>query len=418
MTISAKESDLNIIRDLAKRVADIAGLPEQSEKIRLWKACNDLKPERAMVYIDPQNGWGELDSAWINLKCEDSTLRSWEFGLRRTILRHEHIPDDYPILNDFNVGVRITRSGYNDYGFVLETTRPNQPRGAYHIEPVVKSLDDLDKLHFRPLEVDHESTDRQLEIAQEVLGDILNVRKVGKNFWRYGLSRVLIHMRGLDNMMLDMYDNPKLLKALMAFLRDDFLRELDILKRENAFSLNNSPNGGNGSGGFGYTSDLSEYDSGETPDYKGCRCWGESQETVGVGPHHFDEFVLQYQLPLMNHFGLVDYGCCEPLDQKLDILIEKVPHLRWVSVSPWANRQLCAEKIQDRYVYVYKPNPTNICTPAPDWDQASKEIRETLKITGRCPTHIIMKDTSTFHNEPERVTQWASMAGKLAREMA
>jgi hypothetical protein len=418
MTVSARRSDLTIIRDLAKRVADIAALPEQAEKIRLWKACNDLKPERAMVYIDPQNGWGELDAAWIKLECEDSTLRSWEFGLRRMLLRHEHIPDDYPILNDFNVGVRIAGSGYNDYGFTLETTRPDQPRGAYHIEPVIKSLKDLDNLHFRPLEVDHESTDRQLEIAQEVLGDILNVRKVGKNSWRYGLSRVLIHMRGLDNMMLDMYDNPELLKALMAFLRDDFLIELDILKRENAFSLNNSPNGGNGSGGFGYTSDLPEYDSGETPDYKGCRCWGESQETVGVGPHHFDEFVLQYQLPLMNHFGLVDYGCCEPLDQKLDILIEKVPHLRWVSVSPWADRRLCAEKIQDRYVYVYKPNPTNICTPTPDWDQAGREISETLEIARGCPTHIVMKDTSTFHNEPERVTRWASMAGKLAREMA
>ena len=418
MTISAKRRELKIIRDLAKKVADIAALPEQAEKIRLWKACNDLKPERALVYIDPQNGWGELDAAWIKLECEDSTLRSWEFGLRRMILRHEHIPDDYPILNNFNVSLRITGAGYNDYGFTLKTTRPEQSGGAYHIEPVIKSLDNMDKLHFRPLKVDHEATNRQLEIAQEVLGDILNVRKVGKSSWRYGLSRVLIHMRGLDNMMLDMYDNPELLKALMAFLRDDFLRELDILKRENAFSLNNSPTSGNGSGGLGYTSVLPEYDSGEIPDYKSCRCWGESQETVGVGPHHFDEFVLQYQLPLMNHFGLVDYGCCEPLDQKLDILIEKVPHLRWVSVSPWANRHLCAEKIQNRYVYVYKPNPTNICTPTPDWNQAGREIRETLDIARGCPIHIVMKDTSTFCNEAERVTRWATIAGKIVQEMA
>ena len=110
MTISAKGKDLTIIRDLAKRVADIASLPEQAEKIRLWKACNDLKPERAMVYIDPQNGWGELDAAWIKLDCEDSTLRSWEFGLRRMILRHEHIPDDYPIINDFINCSNISRN--------------------------------------------------------------------------------------------------------------------------------------------------------------------------------------------------------------------------------------------------------------------------------------------------------------------
>lgn len=39
-------------------------------------------------------------------------------------------------------------------------------------------------------------------MANDIFGDILNVRKVGKSYWRYGLSRVLIHMRGLDNMML------------------------------------------------------------------------------------------------------------------------------------------------------------------------------------------------------------------------
>ena len=417
MTVSTNENDRTVLRDLAKRVAEIAALPEQAEKIRLWKACNDLKPERAMVYADPQNGWGELDTAWIELECEDSSLRGWEHGLRRRLLRYEHIPDDFPILDEFNVGVSITGSGYNDYGFTLQTTQPDQSRGAYHIEPVIKNMADADKLHFRPIKVDHSSADRVMEKAQDFFGDILRVRKVGKASWRYGLSRVLIHMRGLDNMMLDMYDNPELLKRLMGFLRDDFLRELDILKKENAFSLNNSPDGGNGSGGFGYTSDLPEYDSGQTPDYKSCRCWGESQETVGVGPHHFDEFVLQYQLPLMEYFGLVDYGCCEPLDQKLDILIAKVPHLRWVSVSPWADRRLCAEKLQDRYVYVYKPNPSLICSPSPDWDAAEQEIRETLEIARGCPAHIVMKDTSTFCNEPERITQWAKMASRVATDM-
>jgi len=416
MDISRNHKDRQHLRDLAKRVAEIASMREQAEKIRLWKTCNDLKPERAMVYADPQNGWAEIDAAWIELECEDPSLRSWEHGLKRMIVRHEHIPDDFPILNEFNVGVAIHGTGYDDYGFKLETTRPNQSGGAYHIEPVIKSLDDLDKLHFRPIKVDHEATERTFEKAQDLFGDILNVRKVGKSYWRYGLSRVLIHMRGLDNMMLDMYDNPELLKALMAFLRDDFLRELEILKRENAISLNNSPNGVNGSGGIGYNSDLPEYDSDLIPDYKYCRCWGESQETVGVGPKHFDEFVLEYQLPLMDYFGLVDYGCCEPLDHKLDILIEKVPHLRWVAVSPWSNREMCAEKIDGRYVYVYKPNPSLICSPRADWEQAEKEIRETLEITNGNPTHIVMKDTNTFFNEPDRITKWAEIAKRLAAE--
>ena len=61
MAISQK--DRTIIRDLACRVAEIAAQPEQAEKIRLWKACNDLKPERAMVLAIQQPS-GELQAAW------------------------------------------------------------------------------------------------------------------------------------------------------------------------------------------------------------------------------------------------------------------------------------------------------------------------------------------------------------------
>ena len=32
--------------------------------------------------------------------------------------------------------------------------------------------------------------------------------------------------------------------------------------------------------------------------------WAESQETVGVGPDLFNEFVLQYQLPVVQRFRL------------------------------------------------------------------------------------------------------------------
>ena len=50
--------------------------------------------------------------------------------------------------------------------------------------------------------------------------------------------------------------------------------------------------------------------------------WGfcESQETVGVSPKMFEEFVFAYQLPILDRFGLNIYGCCEPLDRRFDIV--------------------------------------------------------------------------------------------------
>jgi hypothetical protein len=414
MGISA--TDRQILRDLAKRVAEIAALPQQSEKARLWKACNDLKPQRAMVFADPQNGWAELNAAWLRLLCNDASLHWMEHSLRARTIRHEHIPDDFPILAEFRVPLSVHGADYEDYGLHLGVQRTAQKGGAYRIEPAVHSEKDLEKLHFRPIRIDHKATDGQVAAARDIFGDILPVRKTGRTFWRYGLTRVLIHMRGLDQMMLDMYDNPSLLHRMMAFLRDDFLREIDLFEQAGGLALNNTPDTITGSGGLGPTGDLPAADFSGTVRPKDCFCSAESQETVGVGPAQFDEFVLQYQLPLMQRFGLVDYGCCEPLDHKLDLLRRKIPNLRWVAVSPWSNRQLAAERLGRRYVYVYKPNPARICAPRADWEAAEEDIRSTLRIARACPVHVVMKDTHTLCNEPDRVTRWAELAVRIAKE--
>ena len=190
----------------------------------------------------------------------------------------------------------------------------------------------------------------------------------------------------------------------------------EIYEKEGVLSLNNGPDNLLGSGSIAYINQL------PAPDFKGhvrmkdMWCWGESQESVGIGPEHFYEFVLKYQFPLMERFSLVDYGCCEPLDNKFDLLIDNIPQLRWVSVSPWCNRELAAEKLTDKYVYVYKPNPSRICVDTPDYDGAEKDIRETLEIAKDCCVAIVMKDTHTFQNQPERITRWTDMASRVVRE--
>ena len=74
--------------------------------------------------------------------------------------------------------------------------------------------------------------------------------------------------------------------------------------------------------------------------------WGfcESQETVSVDPELFAEFVLPYQMPILERFGLNCYGCCEGLDSRWDY-IRHIPNLRRVSVSPWADEAKMAEQL-------------------------------------------------------------------------
>lgn len=61
--------DYLILRELGNRVAEIAALPVQQEKKKLWTANNDLHPVRPMVYID-------------QLPWHDSTqLRKWSWAV-------------------------------------------------------------------------------------------------------------------------------------------------------------------------------------------------------------------------------------------------------------------------------------------------------------------------------------------------
>jgi hypothetical protein len=414
VSILINKAEEKLLRDLAGQAAHYAALPVQAQKMELWKASNSLRPKRAMVLSNPQNGWDELVPE-ESVICRDPFLRDLERFLRMQIFRYEYIKDDFPILPKVDIDTVIHHSGY---GIENKVISPDQKGGAYHIEPSIKTYADFEKLKPAVIEIDRAATEERLEFAGNLLGDILEVRERGVSSFRCGLTRILIHMRGLDQMMYDVYDNPEFFHEMMSFLRDEMIREFKLYEKENVLSLNNGPDNWNGSGGLAYIDDLPAEDFSGRVRLKDLIAWGESQETVGFSPDQFNEFVLQYQLPILNMFGLTDYGCCEGLDRKLDLIIENIPRLRWVSVSPWCERRVAADKLKNNYVYVYKPIPTPITSGVPDYEYAESLIRETLEIAEGCSVQIVLKDTSTFCNEPERLTIWSEMAVRVAEEMA
>jgi hypothetical protein len=409
MPVSPK--DRTILRDLAERVAAIAALPVQKERAQLWLEHNALKPTRPVVLAQPEGAWTELvpDSA---LQCEDELLRGWEQQLRCSLFRGLSMPDDQPVTG--TVYVQWVKD-VSDWGVQTEYTR-GENRGSYRWDAPIKSEADFARLRQRTIRLDRAASQRNLELATELLGDLVPVRMHGSFWWSAGLTWALISLRGLEQIMLDLYDNPGLLHRLMAFLRDDMAQFMDTVEAEGALSLNNGVDSYVGSGGIGHTDQLPAPGFDGRVRLKDLWGLGESQEFVGVGPAHFEEFALQYQLPLLARFGLVCYGCCEPLDKKFDAVLRRVPNLRRVSVSPWCDRALAAEKLRDRYLYSWKPNPAMICAPSVDWGFVEKTTRETILQARGCRLELVMKDTHTVHHEPARFTRWCELARRLAEE--
>lgn len=409
--MNVSPEDREVLRRLAARVAEAASLPVQQERAAMWKELNALHPRRPMVLAFAEGGWRELVTEQ-DLQCTDPLLRQWERHLRSQLFRHESIDDDWPLTRWFNIRWVVH---HGDFGFPDTRTR-SEELGSYVWDPPLKTRADVRRLHPRSVEVDRPETARQRDLAEEILGDLLRVRVHGSLWWSVGLTAHLIFLRGLQQVMYDMVDDPPLVHEVMALLRDDAMRELDLYESDGILSLNNGPDDYVGSGGVGCTDELPA--DGFAGTVRTADMWvlGESQETVGISPKFFEQFVLPYQLPLMNRFGLVCYGCCEPVERRLDLLTAAVPKLRRVSVSPWADRERAAEVLGPRYVFSWKPNPAPVCAPRADWGAAERAIRETLAMTRGCCVEMVLKDTHTFSGDRTRPGRWVAMARRAAEE--
>jgi hypothetical protein len=243
-----------------------------------------------------------------------------------------------------------------------------------------------------------------------VFGGILPLKHAVSYWWTQGLTWTGVSLIGLEELMLKMYDEPEGLHGLMAFLRDDHMNMLDW-HEANGVLCPNTECDSVGSGGCGYTDALPQADYNPASGARICDLWGlsESQETVGVSPDLFAEFIFPYQLPLISRFGLACYGCCEPVDQRWRY-IKTIPNLRRVSISPWSNIEVMAENIGGNYVYSRKPNPSHISTEK--WDEAliREELRKVIEVTKGMSVELVMKDVHTISNEPWRLGRWTQIA--------
>ena len=295
----------------------------------------------------------------------------------------------------------------------IQGERSDSGEGSVRWDAPLKDYRDVGKLHFPEIKVDFERTQDTLEIAQDVFGDILNVRLKGGWWWTLGMTWTLVKLRGLEQMMYDVYDHPEELHALMQFIHDGHMALLDFLGENKLLSLNNTDSYV-GSGGFGWTRELPQ-DGFDAHTVRTIDMWGfgESQETLQLSPAMLDEFVFRYQLPILSRFGLVCYGCCEPLNERWEI-IKAIPGLRRVSVSAWADPADMAEKLGDRYIFSMKPNPAYLAVTSIDEDSIRADLREFVRLTRDCRVEIIMKDNHTIGRNPQNVINWSRIAKEEA----
>jgi len=408
-------NDVDILRRLGERIAAAAQDPVNLERKHAWYALDAGADGRPMILAEAFAVRDEHPPCPDSmLACRDPWARGVERGLRFQLYQFEDLQDDHVIEPFVQTAWRVQ---VGDYGVQpVRHTSPNAGRlGAMRWDAPLADLDrDFEKLHPRTYSVDRAATRAEKERLERVFDGILGVRIRGEFWWTLGLTWAAVELIGLENLMLFMFDQPRGLHRLMQFLHDDHLAYARWLETEGLLAADNE-NDYIGSGSMGYTRDLPRPDLPPGRPVRMLDKWAllESQETVGVGPDQFEEFIFPYQHSLAGHFGKVYYGCCEPVHSRWHVL-RRLPNLARVSVSPWADEPFMADALGRAFVYSRKPNPTLISTERFDEQAIRADLRRTLDVARGCRLELIMKDVHTLNNEPERLARWVALAREEA----
>jgi hypothetical protein len=423
--------DKVILRELASQVAEIAALPVQQEKIALWKGLNDLKPARPMVMIG-NVPWHEMDvDGELALQTEDDFCRDLETELRRTLYSWNHMPVDMvvePVVDIPKItrGVDFTTKSSVDSVFGIATVEhtaaidPHNEVVAHQYFDQLKTEEDVQKIVNPTISLDEEATAQVEAEAHDIFDGIIAVETQGYMPTFAPWDRI-VNWRGAQNALLDLADRPDLTHQIMNRLTEAFLCLLDQLEEQGILGTwRRSTDGARRlvqcSGAYTNELPAAGYDPAR-PRARDVWTYGMAQIFSEVSPEMHQEFELDYAIKWYSRFGLVYYGCCDPLDRKIDLL-RQIPNLRKISMSPWVDEERGAERIGGDFVFSRKPSPAIFVTDPWEPDAVERDLRQTVEHCNRygVPLEIIMKDLSTVRYRPERLWEWADVAMKVVTD--
>jgi hypothetical protein len=402
------KKDVAILRELAARTAEIAVLPIQEEKRALWRQLNALRPARPMVMID-QVCWNEMeiDDA-LTLRCTDPECRMYEEFLRRTLFQWDHFRVDMVVEPFIRVPKAITNTGFGiDVHENIALTDPTNPVVGHKYLNQFQTMEDVQRIQIPQISHNPLETERRLAVTHEMFDGLLEVRAWGADPYLSIWDPISTWM-GVENALFAIIDQPELMHALATRLTEGYLSMLDQLEQQGLLCEPQSLIHCTGA----YTDELPAcgYNP-QQPRTQDIWMFGLAQMFSTVSPRTFKEYEVDYASRICARFGLVYYGCCDPLDKKM-AQVRMIPNVRKISMSPWVDQARGAQAIGREFVFSRKPSPALLAYDSFDGEAIRQDLQATVKVCEQfnCPLEMILKDISTVRYEPQRLFQWAEIA--------
>lgn len=395
--------DKATLRELAQRYSEIAHLDVQQERINRYFKTNAREAVRPVVLIN-EIPWGEIRDEALVCTCSGE-LRGMEGMFRRSLYQWDHFQADMVVSPVFGVMKRVKSTGI---GIQVEETQIKSDTGsditAHEYVDLLQTEEDLAKVQIPQISYNKEATEQALALANEVFDGLMPVKVCGhalqSNIWD-----TIARYRGVDSLLMDLAMRPEFMHQIAQRFTEVVegtfrqYEELDLLDPDQ-LDLHCT---------VACTTDLPAKDfSGKV---RRKDVWGRCAAQIfgSVSPDMHDEFDLAYNEKTFGGCGLLYYGCCEPMDRKIDILRKRFKNLRKVSITPWADPERAAAAMGKDLVMAAKPNPALVSSPRFNPKPVEEEMTRYLEACQRHGTtcEFVLKDISTIANKPETLTQWA-----------
>lgn len=402
---SITQRDRYILRELAREYMAAAASDSNINLQREWLMHNTFRGERPMIHLEM---WGfEQEVLPPLLQCEGEQARDMEIQMRRLLFHRDVLQDDRPLTPYFSVFWHV---GMHLFGVEPCVAADNGRGGGQAIHAVIEDLStDFHKLGKSSWGVNREASLWQEALAQETFGDILPVRRVMNSLYAVPTQDV-VHLMGMENMLYAMCDYPDLFSTMMNRIAEDYIAYFKWLEAEKLLL----PTAGGeilNQGSFCYTDALPS----ESPK-EGLltqQVWGfmDSQESVSISPAMFEELIFPCYEKIAKVYGLLSYGCCEPINAVWDGCVSKLENLRKVSISPWCDEVMMGDRLRGRQIiYQRKPSPNFLGVGNTlDEEALRRHIEATLQAAKGCTLELTQRDVYTLNGDIRKAGRYVEI---------
>lgn len=401
MRMSPKDRER--LRALAAQQAALAAGDKNQRLFREWEAYGASKAgTRPMIRIETDTFAQDVIPPLM--RCEGQEARAIEATLLKPYVNHVLFGDDTLIPDCYGIAVR-TRF----LPFGLKVQKETTDGVGHHFVPYLRDLEeDFHLLGPSQYGVDMEATHAHHQMAEELFGDILPVRRIG-NCLGACPTQDIVHIMSMEDMYIAMYEAPALFHQMMDRLTDDYLAFFQQMAQNGQVRSAAKMQHLN-QGSYCFTDELP--DDKPNAALKDCWLYMDSQETSGISPQMYAEFVFPYYEKLMRLFGLISYGCCEAVHPIWTDCLSRLPNLRKVSVSPWCDEADIGEKLRGTGITYLRKPPATLLGIGDALDERAVRacFRSTALAAKGCKLEIAQRDVYQINGPAQKVKRYVALA--------